>query len=84
MKKQPDSKKMEDLLRSAANQTGIDPDVIRQAIQQGNGQDLLNRLPPQEAERLRPFLNDPNAAAKIIATPQAQALLKKWFGDDNS
>ena len=59
---------------------GLDPAAVAQTVSEGRGDTLLNHLPPQEAAKLRPLLANPDAAAQIIASPQAQALLKKWFG----
>lgn len=79
MKVSPDPKQ-EALLHAVAGKLGLDPAAVAQTVSEGRGDTLLNHLPPQEAAKLRPLLANPDAAAQIIASPQAQALLKKWFG----
>lgn len=78
MKVSPDPKQ-DALLRAVAEKLGLSPEAVAQAVTEGRSSALLDHLPPQEAAKLRPLLVNPDAAAQIIASPQAQALLKKWF-----
>ena len=72
--------KHEALLRAVAARLGMDPASVAQAVTDGRSDALLRSLPPQDAAKLRALLADPDAAAQVIASPPAQALLKKWFG----
>ena len=39
---------------------------------------MLGNLNANDAKKLQQVLNDPEAANKLLSTPQAQALLKKF------
>ena len=69
----------EQLLAMLAKRLNTDPQTLQNAIRNGQTEPLLSALAPQEAAKIRPFLTNPNEAARIIATPQAQALIRKWF-----
>ncbi len=44
---------------------------------------ILKGLDPQQADKIKNILNDPETTKKLLQTPQAQALIKK-FGDKNN
>lgn len=44
---------------------------------------ILKGLDPQQANKIKNILNDPETTQKLLQTPQAQALIKK-FGDKNN
>ena len=81
--KQPNPKQINSLLQTAASQLGMAPDALRDAVQSGSADSILNGMPPEQAAQLRQALNQPDLAAKIMATPQAQAILKKLFDSGN-
>lgn len=43
---------------------------------------ILKGLDPQQASKIKSILNDPETTKKLLQSPQAQALIKK-FGDKN-
>lgn len=50
--------------------------------QQSQVDQLLKGLNEKQADKVKNILNDPQKAQKILESPQAQALIKK-FGDKN-
>ncbi len=43
--------------------------------------DMLNKLSPQDQEKLHRLLADKEATDKLLATPQAQALMRQLMGN---
>lgn len=43
-------------------------------------QQLMNQLSPADRERVESVLHDKSAMQKLLSTPQAQALMKKFGG----
>ncbi len=50
-------------------------------MDQSGTEKLFSRLSPQEQERVRAILADKDQTARILQTPQAQALMKKLMGE---
>lgn len=80
--KQPDPRQMNELYRAAASQLGMQPEAVQHAVQAGSADALLRTMSPQDAEQLRRALADKNTTARILASPQAKAILKKLFQSD--
>lgn len=51
---------------------------------QKKANEMLSRLSPQDQEKLHRLLADKEATDRLLATPQAQALLKQLMGGQNS
>ena len=45
----------------------------------GNAEDLLGKLSPKDAETVKKLLSDEERLKKVLATPQAQQLLKLFM-----
>ncbi len=43
--------------------------------------DMLSKLSPQDQEKLHKLLADKEATDKLLATPQAQALMRQLMGN---
>jgi|GEM_PF-157336 len=55
---------------------------LEQAIKSGKSNDFLNKnLNSKQSALLQKVLSDKDAAEKLLATEQAQKLLKKMLGD---
>lgn len=60
---------------------GFDPEAFRKAAQSGKTNEYINsNLDPETAGKLQSILKDKNQIEKIMQSPAAQALLKK-FGE---
>ena len=51
-----------------------------QADSQKQIDDLVRNLSPSDAQKLQAVLQDPEAANRLLSTPQAQQLIKKFMG----
>ena len=60
---------MDDFLQNHKNMKGKQPEEI------------LKSLKPEDAEKVRNIMNNPEMTKKILNSPQAQALMKKLMGD---
>lgn len=55
---------------------------LEHAIKNGESNDFINKnLSPKQSALLQKVLSDKGAAEKLLATEQAQKLLKKMLGD---
>ena len=79
----PDPKMLQSMLQQAAQNLGADPNSLQQSAQKGSVDQLLKQLKPQDAQNLQRVLADKEATAKVLNSPQAQALMKKLFGDQS-
>lgn len=77
----PDQNQLEVLLRHAAKQLGTSPDQLKNAAQSGNLDRIVGGMNAGDAEQFRRVLSDPNAANKLLSTPQAQKLLQMLQGN---
>ena len=69
---------LEAMLRSAAQRMGTTPEALQRAAQNGDLSSMLGRLDQNQAAAMENVLSDPEAAKKLLSTPQAQALLRLW------
>lgn len=73
----PDPQEFDAMLRTAASQLGTDPESIRSSVQNGSPNELLKKLSPKDAALLQQALSDRETTARILASPQAQEILRK-------
>lgn len=77
--KSPDPNQLREMMNQAAQQLGADPNKLQQSTQNGAVDQLLRQLKPQDAQNLQKVLADKEATARVLNSPQAQALMKKLF-----
>lgn len=65
-----------DKIINNAQEAGISKSDI-EAAQSGNLNNLMNKLKPDDAQKLQEVLKNKALQQKILNSPQAQALLKK-------
>ena len=68
---------LEALLKLAAQRMGTTPQALAQAAQKGDLSHIVGRAKTAEASALQKVLSDPEAAKKLLSTPQAQDLLRR-------
>lgn len=66
----------DELASKAGAALGASPEEVKNAAQSGDLRSIMSKLSPQQTEQLQKILSDEAAAKKLLATPQAQALLK--------
>lgn len=78
--KQTDNNKLEALLKLTAQRMGSTPEALKQAAQNGDLSQVMGNMTGSENQAMQKVLSDPEAAKKLLSTPQAQALLKMLQG----
>lgn len=79
-----DNTKLEALLKLTAQRMGSTPEALKQAAQNGNLNQVMGNMTGEQSQAMQKVLSDPEAAKKLLSTPQAQALLKMLQGGKNS
>lgn len=75
-----DKNQLEALLKLTAQRMGSTPEALKQAAQNGDLSQVLGNVTGEESQAMQKVLSDPDAAKKMLSTPQAQALLKLLQG----
>ena len=75
----PNQNELNKLLQTAAERLGTDPQSLKQKAESGELSQLLSQLSPSDSQKMQQVLSDPQAANKLLSTPQAQALPKKFM-----
>jgi hypothetical protein len=70
-------KSMRPLLDEAAKRLGTTPEDLKQRLNSGDIQGIMNNMPKQQQSALAKTLSDKAACEKLLNSPQAQALIKK-------
>lgn len=66
------------LMKTAQQKTGVDMNKMKQAAENGNLDDFINKnLSSQATKQLKNVLTNKEAAEKLLSTPQAKELMKK-------
>lgn len=73
----PNPQELDAMIRSVASQLGADPDSIRNSVESGSPNDLLKKLNAKDAAMLQQALSNKETTARILASPQAQEILRK-------
>lgn len=69
---------LNDIFRKAAEKTGSSSDNLMKAAQANPKlAEALKNLTSEDINKITGILNDKDASARILATPQAQEILKK-------
>ena len=76
----PNNEELQKLLNVAAQRLGKQPEQLKQQAENGTLQKMLNNLNANDAAKLQQVLSDKEAANKLLNSPQAQVLLKKFLG----
>lgn len=76
----PKYSEKEKLFAQAAKSMGMDPAKLKNAVNGGSQEALLNSLSEKDAATLRGLLNDPAALEKLMQSPQAQELFRLLGG----
>ena len=73
----PNPQELDALIQSVASQLGANPENIRNSVEKGSPNDLLKKLSPKDAAMLQQALSDKETTARILASPQAQELIRR-------
>ncbi len=83
MSSQNNGRNLENLLNSVSEKLGKSPEELKKATQSGNIENLLGGLNQNDAQKIQKVLSDKNVANKLLASSQAQSLIKKLLGDNS-
>ena len=72
----PTPDQLELLLRQASKQLGVTPQQLKNAAQSGQLDSIISGMNAGAADKFRKVLSDPNAANRMLSSPQAQKLLQ--------
>lgn len=68
------------LLKMAGNKLGTSPDALRQQLENGNLENVVNGLDDKTKAQLSGLLQNPQALNSLLGSDQVQALLKNLSG----
>ncbi len=61
----------------AGQQLNTSPQQLKNAVQNGNIQNILSKMPPSQAQQIQKILSDETAAKKLLDSPQARELIRR-------
>lgn len=67
------------LVKQASQKIGTDPSKLKQTIDSGKLDELVKNMNPNDAKKFNNIMNNPQLAQKMLNTPQAQMLIKKFM-----
>lgn len=68
--------KLENLLKITAQRMGTTPDALKAAAQNGDLSRMMGNMDQSQSAAMEKVLNDPEAAKKLLSSPQAQKLIQ--------
>ena len=72
---------LEKLLQVTAQRMGTTPEDLKTAAQNGDLSRMMGSMGAKESAAMQKVLTDPEAAKKLLSTPQAQKLLELLGGN---
>lgn len=76
-----DNSRLEALLKLTAKRMGSTPEALKDAAQNGSLSQLMGNVGENESAAMQKVLSDPEAAKKLLSTPQAQKLFQMLQGN---
>lgn len=70
---------LNDLIKQAGMKTGIDPNMLKQNVDNGKLDNLVSKMKPADAAKFKQIMANPQLAQQMLNTPQAQMLIKKFM-----
>ncbi len=67
------------MIREASQKAGADPKKMENALSSNSLDSVLKNLKPSDASKLQQVLSDKAATERMLKSPQAQMLLKKFL-----
>lgn len=74
------NEQMNSLIEMLSQRLNSNPQQVKEALEKGKLDKVLMNMDSQQAQKISSILSDPEQSKKILATPQAQALIKKLMG----
>lgn len=70
---------LNELINAAGQKIGENPADIKSAIDSGKLDNIVKKMKPEDQKRFTEVLSNPELAKKMLQTPQAQMLIKKFM-----
>jgi len=68
------------LLQMASKKLGADPVQLKQKLESGEVEEIVNNLTPEQKEQLNSLLQNPQALSALLGSDQMQNLIKNLGG----
>lgn len=68
------------LLNGLSQRLDTPAEVLKENIEKGNLNNILNKMNSHQAKRIQKILDNKEQSEKILNSPQAQAIIKKLMG----
>lgn len=68
------------LINCISQKLNTSPESIRDNIEKGNLNAVVNKMNSRQAKKLQKLLDNPEQSEKLLNSPQAQAIIKKLMG----
>ena len=68
------------LLQMASKKLGADPAQLKEKLESGEVEDIVNGLTPEQKEQLNNLLQNPQALSALLGSEQMQNLIKSLGG----
>jgi len=69
-----------EMLKEVEKKTGISSEKLKQAASSGDISGLVKNLGKDNTKKIEKILSNKESALKLLSTPKAQELLKKFLG----
>lgn len=76
MSQQPD---LSGLINQASKNLGMNPNDLKQQIENGKLDALMKNLSPAQAQGVKQAMANPELAKKMMQSPQVQQMMKNFF-----
>lgn len=76
----PTNEQMNKLVQMAGERLGKDPEKMKEQMQNGQMDEILSSLPPDQKERVNSILQNPAAIEEFVQNPKIQMLLRGLMG----
>ena len=73
-------KSVDVLLNMVSKKVGSSPEELKSNLQKGDLSQVTRGLNPEDSKKLMNVLSDKNLTEKIMSSPEAQELMKKFSG----
>lgn len=74
-------KYMDDIIKQAGMKAGVNPETLKNNIDNGKLDNLVSKMRPQDAAKFKQAMSNPQMAQQLLNTPQAQMLIKRFMGN---
>ncbi len=68
---------MDKMLGTVSGKLGVDKAALKNAVESGSAEKLMNALGPEQSAQLNKLLSDKEATRKLMQSEQVQKLIKK-------